>query len=248
MVASMDVDGRAVAVVTGAARGIGLEVVRQLAQRGLHVVLTARDGDVAAAAAAPLVAAGVPVRAHALDVTDGASVRALADALAADPGRVDVLVNNAAGYADWSEVPSTADLNTSRRLMEPNLYGAWRVTQALLPLLRASANGRIVNVASGAGSHGDADFGLTTNGGATASYGITKAALNALTSKLAAEVDGTPLLVNSVCPGLTATAPGMEAMGARPVAEGAASVVWAATLPDDGPTGGFFRDGQPLPW
>lgn len=122
------------------------------------------------------------------------------------------------------------------------------MTQTLLPLLANSAQGRIVNVSSGAGSHGDLQFGLTTGGGSVASYGISKAALNALTTKFATELVGTGILVNAVCPGLTATAPGMEAMGARPVAEGAASVIWAALLPNDGPSGGFFRDGQPLPW
>ncbi len=161
---------------------------------------------------------------------------------------VDVLVNNAAAYVDWSETALTADLESARAVFETNLFGAWRVCQAFVPLVRRSVHGRIVNVASGAGSHGDADFGLTTNRGSVASYGISKAALNALTSKLAAELEGTGVLVNSACPGLTATAPGMEAMGARPIPEGAASVVWAATLPDGGPTGGFFRDGKPLPW
>ena len=91
-------------------------------------------------------------------------------------------------------------------------------------------------------------FGLTRRGGAAASYGISKAALNALTATLAAELADTPILVNAVCPGLTATWPGAEQMGARPLAEGAASVLWAATLPDDGPRGGFFRDGEPLGW
>jgi NAD(P)-dependent dehydrogenase (short-subunit alcohol dehydrogenase family) len=109
-------------------------------------------------------------------------------------------------------------------------------------------HGRIVNVASGGDSHGDPQFGLATPGGTAASYGISKAAVNALTSKLAAELDGTGVLVNSVAPGLTATAPGMEEMGARPIPEGATSVVWAATIPDDGPSGGFFRDGEPMPW
>lgn len=109
-------------------------------------------------------------------------------------------------------------------------------------------HGRVVNVASGAGSHGEPDFGLTSKGATTASYAISKAAVNALPSKLAAEFEGSGLLVNSVDPGLTATAPGMEAMGARPVPEGARSVVWAALLPDDGPSGGFFRDGKPHPW
>jgi NAD(P)-dependent dehydrogenase (short-subunit alcohol dehydrogenase family) len=132
-------------------------------------------------------------------------------------------------------------------VLDTNLFGVWRVTQAFLELLRGSGRGRIVNVSSGAGSHGEPQFGLSS-GPTAASYAVSKAALNALNSKLAAELDGSGVLVNAVDPGLTATAPGMEAMGARPVHEGAASVVWAATLPDDGPTGGFFRDGKPLPW
>ncbi len=106
----------------------------------------------------------------------------------------------------------------------------------------------MVIVSSGSGSHGDQQFGLTTNRGSVASYGISKAAVNALTAKLAAELNGSGILVNAVYPGLTATASGMEAMGARPVSEGAASMVWAAMLSDDGPRGGFFRDGKLLPW
>lgn len=237
-----------IALVSGAGRGIGLEVCRQLAQRGMTVLLAARDPAKARAAAAPLAAEGLDVRGVQLDVTDDASVRGLADQVRADFGRLDVLVNNAAAFVDWSEVASTADLSAACAVMETNLFGAWRVCQAFLPLLRESRRARIVNVASGAGSHGDAQFGLATGSGATASYGISKAALNALTSKLAAELKDAGILVNSVCPGLTATAPGMETMGARPVAEGAASVVWAAALPDDGPTGGFFRDGAPILW
>jgi NAD(P)-dependent dehydrogenase (short-subunit alcohol dehydrogenase family) len=103
-------------------------------------------------------------------------------------------------------------------------------------------------VSSGGGSHADDQFGLTRRGGAAASYGISKAAVNALTATLAAELAGTPIIVNAVCPGLTATWPGAEQMGARPVADGAASVLWAAMLPDDGPRGGLFRDGEPLGW
>lgn len=183
-----------------------------------------------------------------IDVDEDASVRALAKAVEAEFGRLDVLVNNAAAFVDWSEVASTADLAAVHTVLETNVFGAWRTIQAFLPLLRKSAHARIVNVSSGAGSHGDTQFGLTTNHGITANYGISKAALNALTSKFAAELDGTGILVNSVCPDLTATAPGMEAMGARPIPEGAVSVVWAAVLPDDGPNGGFFRDGKPLPW
>jgi NAD(P)-dependent dehydrogenase (short-subunit alcohol dehydrogenase family) len=239
-----DPGDRPVALVTGASRGLGLEVARQLAREGHRVVLTARDAAKADEAVAALRGEGLDVEARVLDVTSDESAAALAAGL----DRLDVLVNNAAGYVDWSETASNADLAASHALFETNLWGTWRVAQALLPLLRASPHGRLVNVSSGAGSHGDPGFGLTTNGGATASYGISKAAVNALTAKLAAEVEGSSLLVNAVCPGLTATAPGMAAMGARPVPEGARSIVWAALLPDDGPRGGFFRDGRPLPW
>jgi len=237
-----------VALVTGAARGIGYEVARQLALRGTLVILGARDPDKGEAAARLLAEEGLDARAKTVDVAVGESVRRLAAEVAEELGRLDVLVDNAAAYADWSETASTADLESSRAVLDTNLFGAWRICQAFLPLIRQSAHGRIVNVSSGAGSHGEPEFGLKAGGGAAASYGISKAALNALTAKLAAELDGTGVLVNSVDPGLTATAPGMEAMGARSVPEGAASVVWAATLPDDGPTGGFFRDGEPLPW
>jgi NAD(P)-dependent dehydrogenase (short-subunit alcohol dehydrogenase family) len=183
-----------------------------------------------------------------LDVADDASVQEAAVALERDPGRLDVLINNAAAYVDWSETASGADLVAARKVLEVNLFGPWRLTNALLPLLRQSPHPRIVNVSSGAGSHGDDQFGLAERGGAAASYGISKAALNALTSTFAAELAESSILVNAVCPGLTATWPGAEAMGARPVTEGAASALWAATLPDDGPTGELRRDGRPLPW
>ncbi len=237
-----------IALVTGGNRGIGLEVVRQLAQNGMTVILAARDLAKAQESAAALAAEGLSVLAKAVDVSDGESVKRLAADVEAEFGVLDVLVNNAAAYVDWSETASVADIDSVRAVLETNLFGAWRMSQAFLPLMRKSAHGRIVNVSSGAGSHGDMQFGLTTNGGASASYGVSKAALNGLTSKLAAELASTSILVNSVCPGLTATAPGMEAMGARPVSEGAKSVVWAALLPDDGPNGGFFRDSKPLAW
>ena len=184
---------------------------------------------------------------RALDVSVEASPRALAADLGWALGRVDVLINNAAATPDWSETAGTADLRTARAVMETNLFGPWRVVQAFLPLLRRSRRGRIVNVSSGGGSHEDPQFGLAA-GPAMASYAVSKAALNALTVKLALELFEDRILVNAVCPGLTATAPGMAEVGARPVEEGAASVVWAATLADDGPTGGFFRDGQALGW
>ena len=240
-------DARPLALITGAAHGLGLEVARQLGEAGLEVLVAARDPQQAASSVAgrgPRVRA-LPVG---LDVTDAESVASAAAVIEEEPGRLDVLVNNAAAYVDWTETATNADLDAAHRVMEVNLYGAWRLTQALLPLLRRSPAPRIVNVSSGAGSHEDAAFGLRARGGAAASYGISKAALNALTSTFATELAGTPILVNAVCPGLTATWPGAEQMGARPVDVSARGVDWAAPLPDGGPTGGFFRDEKPLPW
>jgi NAD(P)-dependent dehydrogenase (short-subunit alcohol dehydrogenase family) len=236
-----------IALVTGAGHGIGLEVCRQLAEQGWTVVLTARGLDRAREAAAALGDVEGKIHPRALDVSVDASPRALAADLGWALGRLDVLINNAASPGDWSETAGTADLRAAHAAFEANLFGPWRVIQAFLPLLRRSRRGRIVNVSSGAASHQDPQFGLTTTPGA-ASYAASKAALNALTVKLALELLEDRILVNAVCPGLTATAPGMEEIGARPVEEGAASVVWAATLDGDGPTGGLFRDGQPLGW
>lgn len=232
------------ALVTGASRGIGAQVAHRLAEQGFRVVVTARRGE-----DAERVARGLPGDghgAHAVDVTSADAVHAVLTELGGDG--LDVLVNNAAAYVDWTESGLAADLDEARSVMETNLFGPWLVAQAAVPLLRRSARPRLVNVASGGGSHGDEAFGLTRRGGQAASYGISKAALLALTSTLAAELAGTPILVNAVCPGLTATFDGAEGMGARPVEVGADSVMWAVLLPDDGPSGGFFRDGEPVPW
>lgn len=236
------------AVVTGAGRtaGIGFEVARQLGALGITVILTARDGGAAKARADELAGLGLPVVGRVLDVNDEASVGALAEVIGRDHERLDILINNAAATSAYGEVAATADLAVARETLETTLFGSWRVVQALLPLLSKSEHPRIVNVSSGAGSHADQVFGLTTDNAMGVSYAVSKAALNALTARLAHENPG--VLINAVCPGFTATFEGGEAMGARPVKDGAASVVWAALLPDDGPTGGFFRDGAPLGW
>lgn len=236
------------ALITGAGRrqGIGFEVARQLAQRGMRVVLTARDPGAAEARAAELRADGLDVVARTVDVADERSVQELAASIEHDFGRLDILINNAAGTAAYGEQTASADLKHAHDVIEATLFGSWRMSQALLTLLRRSPHARIVNVSSGAGSHGDPEFGLTTGNAMGPSYAIAKAALNALTVKLATE--NREARINAVCPGLTATFDGGEQMGARPVAEGAASVVWAALVSDTGPTGGFFRDGKPLAW
>lgn len=239
-----------VALVTGVGRreGIGFEVCRQLGTHGFAVVLAARTEEKAAPLARALRDEGLDVTPLALDVADEGSRRAAAERLAREPGALDVLVNNAAGLGRMGERVETARLDDARAAMETTLVGTWGVIQVMLPLLRASRSARVVNVSSGAGSHGDTAFGLRTGNAMGPSYACAKAALNALTSSLATELTGTKVLVNAVCPGFTATFEGGEAMGARPVADGARSVVWGALLPDDGPTGGFFRDGKELPW
>ena len=228
-----------VAVVSGGNRGIGREVVRQLAERGFTVILGARDPLAGERAASELVAAGLDVRPQRLDVTDQSTVDSLAALLRSEYGRVDALVNNAAIHYDTWQQAASADLEVVQQAWDTNVLGAWRLSIGLLALLRSSAHGRIVNVSSEAGS-------LASMGGGTPAYRASKVALNAATRMLAAELRGDGILVNSVCPGWVAS--DMGGPGGRPVADGAASVTWAVELPDDGPTGGFFRDGRPLPW
>ena len=223
-----------ISLVTGANRGIGREVCRQLAELGHTVILTARDPGAAAEAAQAVRAE--PMR---LDVTDRASVADAAHWTKQRYGKLDVLVNNAAITYDTWQRAVTADLAVVREAAETNLYGPWLMVQEFLPLLRNSDHPRIVNVSSEAAS-------LASMGGGTPAYTASKVALNALTRMLADELHRDRILVNAVCPGWVAT--DMGGPGGRPVADGAAGVVWAATLPDSGPTGGFFRDGRPLPW
>ena len=228
-----------VAIVTGANRGIGLEVVRQLAHKGMTVILGSRDLEKGKAAAETLASKGLKVLPLRLDVTDRETIDRLAAQVEEEFGRLNILVNNAGILYDTWQQASNANLDTVHEALETNLFGPWRLCQALSPLMRRSEHGRIVNVSSEAGS-------LTNMGSSTPAYSTSKTALNALTRLLAAELRGTGILVNSVCPGWVAT--DMGGAGGRPVEDGAASVVWAATLLDDGPTGGFFRDGKPLPW
>jgi NAD(P)-dependent dehydrogenase (short-subunit alcohol dehydrogenase family) len=232
-------DAQRVALVTGANRGIGLEVCRQLGQRGYIVVLGSRDEAKGREAAQPLIDERLTIIPCQLDVTDVASIERARSRVASEIGRLDVLVNNAAIlYDTWQHVID-ADLSQAREALETNTFGAWNMLRAFLPLLRKSRRARIVNVSSEAGS-------LASMGSEAPAYNVSKVALNALTVMFAAALRRDRILVNSVCPGWVDT--DMGGPGGRPVEAGAASVVWAATLPNDGPTGGFFRDGRPVSW
>jgi len=227
------------ALVTGANRGIGFEVCRQLATRNFVVLITARDEGKARAAVNEINSDG-RVEPLVLDVADSGSIIRAAAEVTDRFGYLDVLINNAAIHYDTWEKVENADIDgTVMEAITTNLLGPWRVVQAFLPLLRKSRAARIVNVSSESGS-------LAAMGAGPPAYQVTKAGLNALTRTLAGEVRGSRILVNAVCPGWVAT--DMGGPGGRPVSDGAAGIVWAATLADDGPTGGFFRDGKPLPW
>ena len=236
-------DLRRVAVVTGANRGLGLETCRQLAARGLKVILTSRDAAKGQAAAERLVGEGVDLVFHQLDVTDPESAGRLARYIENSVGRLDVLVNNAGVFPDPLRAGASvfeARPETLRVGMETNAFGALFVCQALVPLMLRGEYGRIVNVSSGMGQ-------LSDMNGRHPAYRMSKTALNALTRILADELKDTNILVNSVCPGWVRTDMGGPDAD-RPVEEGADTIVWLATLADDGPSGGFFRDRKRIPW
>lgn len=229
-----------IAVVTGGNRGIGYEICRQLAAQGLLVVLTARDGEKARVAAEELAGEGGEVISFALDVTDPQGPDRLIAFLEKELGGVDVLVNNAGVFLDRDHGGVDIPMETLQETLDVNLIGPWRLSQAVIPIMRRRGYGRIVNLSSGLGA-------MSEMSGGYPSYRVSKLALNGLTRVLAAELRGTNILVNTMCPGWVQTE--MGGPGApRPVDEGADTAVWLATLPDGGPTGGFFRDRRKIPW
>ena len=228
-----------IALVTGANRGLGFETTKQLSQLGLKVILTARDRIKGENAAKELTDQGLDVIFYKLDVSNKEDVANIYNAIEKTFSRLDILVNNAAVLYDSNQSTVNANLDIVSQALRTNLYGPWLLCQAFIPLMKRNNYGRIVNVSSGAGSLHYMD------GGAPA-YGISKVALNALTKKLASELSGTNILVNSVDPGWVAT--DMGGKGGRPVDEGAKGIVWACLLPNNGPSGGFFFDGQTEPW
>jgi NAD(P)-dependent dehydrogenase (short-subunit alcohol dehydrogenase family) len=227
-----------VALVSGGNRGIGLEVAAELAELGYRVVLGSRNLERGEQAAQEL---ANRVVARQLDVTNEESIDGCIEWIDGEYGRLDVLVNNAGIIGGgWSTSAVDVDLDEVRDTLETNLFGAWHLTQAALPLMRRNGYGRIVNVSSGMGQ-------LSDMGGRSPAYRLSKTGLNALTRILAAELAGENILVNSCCPGWVQTDMGGRS-APRSVEEGADTPVWLATLADDGPRGGFFRNREAIPW
>jgi len=229
-----------VGLVTGANRGIGLEICRQLGEAGYAVVLGSRDAARGEKAAAELRAEGLEVHVQELDVTDAAAARRVAAFVEGELGRLDALVNNAAIALDPEDSLETVDPEVMRQTLETNFLGVLHGCQAFLPMMRRQEYGRIVNVSSGRGS-----FSKLAAGGPC--YRISKTALNALTVILADELKETNVLVNAMTPGWVRTRLG-GLKAPRSTAEGAETAVWLAMLPDDGPRGKFFRDREEFPW
>lgn len=239
---------RRVAIISGASRGLGLETARLLGERGFDLVMLARGVDALIEAADGIARdTGITPLAIAADVTVGADVRALAEQVASRYGRADVLINNAGvllGPKDFAAPEASSTLHADPEMVAAtlgvNVIGPLRMAQAFVPMMRVQRWGRIVNVSSGMGQ-------LSDMGGSWPGYRMSKTALNALTRILAVELHGTGIKINSVCPGWCRTEMGGPD-ASRSAAEGARSIVWAALIDDDGPSGGFFRDGEALDW
>src|SRR5574341_1340491 len=230
-----------IALVTGANRGIGFEVSRQLARQGLHVILTSRDRTKGRAAMERVRGEGLEVSYQHLEVGNPQSIAAAERSLIEKFGRLDVLINNAAIYPDEGVSVLKVPIETFRETMEINFYGPLMLCRAFLPHMIRHRYGRMVNVSSSNGQ-------ISEIGATTAAYGISKLALNGVTLSFADAVRRHPnIKVKAMCPGWVRTEMGGPS-APRSVEQGAETAVWLATLPDDGPSGGFFQDRQPIPW
>lgn len=236
-----------IALVTGANKGIGYEIAAGLGALGARVGVGARNAANRDVAVAKLRAAGVDAFGVPLDVTDDASVASAAEQIEREAGRLDVLVNNAAITGGEQQTPTTVDPATMLTVVNTNVLGVVRVTNAMLPLLRRSASPRIVNMSSRVGSLALQTTPGVETGPISVAYAPSKTFLNAVTAQYVKELRDTNILINSGCPGFCATdLNGFR--GFRTPEQGAAIAIRLATLPDDGPTGGFFDEDGPVPW
>lgn len=236
-----------VALISGANKGIGFETARGLGAGKITVLVGARDQWRGQTAVEKLRAEGAEARFVKLDVTDPATIARAAEWIGQEFGRLDILINNA-GIGEWNAKPSTVDPAKVREIFETNFFGPVALIQAMLPLLRKSQHGRIVNVTSTLGSlamASDPNSGLADF--LALGYCTSKSALNSMTIQFAKELRDTPIKVNAICPGYCATDLNNHS-GPRTAAQGAVAAIQYATLPDDGPTGGFFNETGSIPW
>ena len=236
-----------VAIVTGANRGLGFETSRQLASQGVHVILTCRDERKGMQALTRLQDQGLNVSYRPLDVTSESSITSLRQYIESEFKGLDILVNNAGIFIDREEHAGDSDvtafdvpLDKVRATMETNVYGPFRLCQLMIPLMKKRGSGRIVNVSSGMGQ-------LTEMNAGYPAYRISKTALNAVTRIFSEELKGTDILVNSVCPGWVRTDMGGPHAELTPE-EGAETIVWLSLMHRGGPSGGFFRNKEPIEW
>jgi NAD(P)-dependent dehydrogenase (short-subunit alcohol dehydrogenase family) len=229
-----------IALVTGGNRGIGLEICRQLSKLGIRVILGSRDAAKGLAVAAELNAARLPVETRELDVASDESIQECMNWIRRDLGRLDILVNNAGIMVEEGDADPEREIQTIRDTMQTNVYGPLLLSRLAIPIMKSRRYGRIVNLSSGMGS-------LAEMGPGYIAYRMSKAGINVVTRVLAAETQGLGILINSVDPGWVQTSMG-GAGASRTVQKGAETAVWLATLPDSGPTGGFFRDRKSIAW
>ncbi|NMF63907.1 short-chain dehydrogenase [Brasilonema octagenarum UFV-E1] len=244
----MQSNDKKIALVTGANKGLGFEISRQLAKQGITVLIGARDETKGKEAAEKLQAEGFDVQSIKLDVTDTSTIETVAKTVEEKFAKLDILVNNAGILGGREQLPSSVSVASVKEIFETNFFGVISVTQAFLPLLHKSPAGRIVNVSSGLGSltqHSDPNHALYDT--KLLGYNSSKTALNAFTVTLAYELKDTPIKVNSADPDSCKTDMGTDE-ATYTAEQGADTPVWLATLPEDGPTGGFFNSRKPIPW
>lgn len=244
----MSSSGKKIALVTGGNKGLGFEISRQLAKQGIQVILGARNAVKGQEAAEKLKQQGLDVYPLTLDVNDAGSIQSAVNAIKEQFGTLHILVNNAGIILDWTTSVFDVSLDTLSQTLQTNLYGSFRLCQLCIPIMKEAGYGRVVNMSSTTGSFADMSNPNSPYDSVLGpSYRLSKTALNAVTSLFARELRGTNILINSTCPGWVQTDMGTESAPLT-VEEGADTPVWLATLPDGGPSGGFFNSRKPVAW